>query len=112
MAEKKKIIKNRNDDNWEKLINELDFIHDRIDLIERHVIVLRQVSNYMVTTFASMLKILIEKKVFSQSEMDEMIKDLEKEVKKEVEKEVEKAKNEDKQTIYDAIMKSDIGGNA
>lgn len=112
MMTKNKIIKSQAQENWENLISDLDYIHERLDLIENHVIALKKASNSVNITAGSLINLLIEKDVFTENELKKKSVELIRDLKRQSKKNVEKIKKEDKQILYDALLKANFGGNA
>lgn len=109
---KKKMINSQNQENWDNLMLELDYIHERLNIIESHVIALKDASNTLAITVSSLMKMLIEKKVITESELNKMSTKMSRDLKKQVKKEAEKLKKNDKQSLYDALLNADFGGHA
>ncbi len=109
---KKNIIKSQNQENWENLLSELNYIHERLNLIERHVIILKNASNSLAMTTSSILKILIKKKIITEEEFNKMSVKILKDAKNKIKKETETLKDKDKKALYDAIINSEFSGNA
>lgn len=109
---KKKMIKSQTQTNWDNLMIELDYIHERLSLIETHIITLKTASNTINVTIGALLKLLIEKQVLTNDELDKMSVKMLRNLKRQAKKQSEKLKKVDKQTLYDALLKADFGGNA
>ena len=66
----------------------------------------------MVITVNSLFKLLLEKGVITEDEMNKMSDKLADEMKEKANEAVEKLKKEDKTSFYDELLHSDISGNA
>ena len=106
------MIKSQSQENWDNLMLELDYIHQRLNLIETHIMALKGASNALAVTVSSLIKMLIDKNVITDEELDKMSVKVNKDLKKKLKKETEKLKKDDKQTLYDALLNADFGGHA
>jgi hypothetical protein len=107
-----KIIKSQSQENWDNLILELNYIYERLNLIENQIIILKNASNSNNVTFGALLKLFTEKQIITYDEMNKMSTKIIKDLKKQSKKSAEKYKKEDEKILYDTLLKSDIGGNA
>lgn len=106
------MTKLKNQQNWDNLIEELDYIHDRINLIESHILTLKTASNTVMITVGALVKLLIDNEIISQEEIEKMTIKMHKDFKRQAKKQNEKLKKNDKQILYDALLKADFGGHA
>lgn len=106
------MIKSQRQENLDNLVLELDYIHQRLNLIENNVMSLKDASNTLAVTVSALIKMLINKNVITDEELDKMSVKVNKDLKKKLKKEIEKLKKSDKQAFYDLILNTDFCGHA
>jgi len=109
---KKSSITTRSEANWNALIDELEFLNSRMDLIEKSLIQLKDASNAYMITLASVMKILLSKGIITEEELESTSQKMTDDLKEQTKKAAEKLKKEDKESRYDKILNSDINANA
>ncbi len=109
---KKSSITTRAEENLNAILEELDFINSRMDLIEKNLIQLKDASNAFMITLASALKILISKGIITDDELESASHEMAEDLKNQAKKVADELKKEDKESLYDKILNSDINANA
>ena len=100
------------EENWDALIKEINLIEESIIKIEKNVTALNNLTNTMIITISSLIKILIDKKVVTEKELDKMANKMVEDLKKETKRNLDEKKDTDKKTFYDALLKSDFMANS
>ena len=107
-----KTIKTKSQSNWDILILELEHISKRLSLISNDVDKLNSTAASTIITISALVKVLIDKNILTDSELNKAFNKISKDLKKQRKKEIDKIKFDSKKSFYDEILKSDIGANA
>ena len=109
---KKLAIKTESEESWDKLLDELLYIEKAITTLEQNIVALNNLSNTMLVTVSSLIKVLVEKKLVTEEELDLMSVKMIEDFKIKTNRKIEEAKDTTKKSFYDALLNSDFMGNS